>query len=284
MNILITGSNGQLGKSIQKISDQFSNLNFTYTDIEELDITNVRELEIYFATNKIDVLINCAAYTAVDKAESEPQKAKLINVTATGYLSELSNKFGFLLIHISTDFIFGGNRNKPYSESDSPEPLSYYAKSKADGETEILMKAERAVIFRTSWLYSEYGNNFVKTIINLAKEREVLKVVNDQVGTPTYASDLAYMILINLPELVKLKRTEIYNYSNKGQTSWYDFAMEIIRISQLNCQVLPIETKEYPLPAKRPKYSVLDKSKIVKAFGIKIPDWEYSLRKCISFL
>ena len=284
MKILITGSNGQLGKSLKKISPQFRDYEIIYTDIDDLDITSLDELNKYFSANNFDVVINSAAYTAVDKAEEEPEKAMLINATAPGYLSELSKKFGFLLIHISTDFIFDGEINRPYIESDMPNPLSYYAKSKTDGEKEILSKANRAVIFRTSWLYSEFGNNFVKTIIRLAKERVVLKVVNDQVGTPTYAGDLANVILSILPKLIKINGTEIYNYSDEGQASWYDFAREIIRISKLNCRIIPIETEEYPLPAMRPKYSVLDKNKIKNSFGVKIPEWEYSLKKCLSIL
>ncbi|MBL7103331.1 MAG: dTDP-4-dehydrorhamnose reductase [Bacteroidales bacterium] len=281
MNILITGSKGQLGKSIQKLSPDFGEYKFTYTDVEELDITNYDGLAAFLSSNKFDAVINCAAYTEVDKAEDEPEKAMLINAKAPGYLSELSKKFGFLLIHISTDYIFDGYSNRPYIEYDMPGPLSYYAKSKTDGEKEILLKANRAVIFRTSWLYSEFGNNFVKTIIRLANERDALNIIDDQVGTPTYAGDLAEVILKLLPELTKTLGVQIYHYSNEGKASWYDFAKEIIRISELKCKVNPIETKDYPLPAARPHYSLMDKQKIIIKFGISIPDWKDSLKICL---
>ncbi|MBC8485537.1 MAG: dTDP-4-dehydrorhamnose reductase [Bacteroidetes bacterium] len=281
MNILITGSKGQLGKSIQKFSPDFGQYKFTYTDVEELDITNYEQLKEFISANKFNVIINCAGYTAVDKAEDEPEKAMLLNATVPGYLTELSNKFGFLLIHISTDYIFDGYSNRPYIEYDMPGPLSYYAKSKTDGEKEILLKANRAVIFRTSWLYSEFGNNFVKTIIRLANERDALNIIDDQVGTPTYAGDLAEVILKLLPELTKTLGVQIYHYSNEGKASWYDFAKEIIRISELKCKVNPIETKDYPLHARRPKYSLMDKSKIKNTFGIQIPHWEDSLKICL---
>lgn len=281
MNILITGSKGQLGKSIQKLSPDFGEYKFTYTDVEELDITNYDGLAAFLSSNKFDAVINCAAYTEVDKAEDEPEKAMLINAKAPGYLSELSKKFGFLLIHISTDYIFDGYSNRPYIEYDMPGPLSYYAKSKTDGEKEILLKANRAVIFRTSWLYSEFGNNFVKTIIRLANERDALNIIDDQVGTPTYAGDLAQVILKLLPKLIKTLGIQIYHYSNEGKASWYDFAKEIIRISELKCKVNPIETKDYPLPAARPHYSLMDKQKIIIKFGISIPDWKDSLKICL---
>jgi len=281
MNILITGSKGQLGKSIEKLSPGFGEYKFTYTDVEELDITNYEQLKKFISANEFNVIINCAGYTAVDKAEEEPEKAMLLNATAPGYLSELTKKFGFLLIHISTDYIFDGYSNRPYIESDMPEPLSYYAKSKTDGEKEILLKANRAVIFRTSWLYSEFGHNFVKTIIRLANERDVLNIVDDQVGTPTYAGDLAEVILKLLPKLTKTLGVQIYHYSNEGKASWYDFAKEIIRISELKCKVNPIETKDYPLPAARPHYSLMDKQKIISTFGIQIPNWKDSLKICL---
>ena len=284
MKILITGSNGQLGKSIQKISPQYTEYKFTFTDIDELDITDYGELETFLSTGRFDVVINCAAYTAVDKAEVEPKKAIVLNVTAPGYLAKLSRKFGFLLIHISTDFIFGGEKTNPYTEEDNPKPQSVYAKTKFDGENEVLRNAKSAVIFRTSWLYSEFGNNFVKTIIRLASERDVLNVVDDQIGTPTYATDLAKTILNLLPELIKAEGIHIYHYSNEGRASWYEFAKEIIKLYHLKCKVNPIETKDYPLPAKRPSYSLMDKSKIKSTFGIKIPAWEQSLKKCLSVL
>jgi len=284
MKILITGSNGQLGKSIRKISPQYPNYEFTFTDVEELNITNYDELKTFLSDDKFDVVINCAAYTAVDKAEDEPEKAILLNVTAAGYLARLTSEFDMTLIHISTDFIFDGNKNFPYTEEDKPEPLSIYAKTKFNGENEVLTNAKKAVIFRTSWLYSEFGHNFVKTIIRLATERDELNVVDDQIGTPTYASDLAEVILKLLPKLLKTRGTTIYHYSNDGKASWYDFAKEIVKLHYLKCRVNPIETKDYPLPAQRPKYSLMDKSKIINTFGIKIPEWGQSLKKCLSLL
>lgn len=282
MNILITGSKGQLGKSIEKFSPNFGQYKFTYTDFEELDITNYKQLKKFISANEFNVIINCAGYTAVDKAEEEPEKARLLNATAPGYLAKLASEFDITLIHISTDYIFDGKINRPYIESDIPEPLSIYAKTKVEGENQVDANAKKAVIFRTSWLYSEFGNNFVKTIIRLANERDVLNIIDDQVGSPTYASDLAETILKILPELIKINGTEIYHYSNLGKASWYDFAKEIISISELKCKVNPIETKDYPLPAARPHYSLMDKQKIINTFGIQIPNWKDSLKICLS--
>ncbi|MCD4789606.1 MAG: dTDP-4-dehydrorhamnose reductase, partial [Bacteroidales bacterium] len=281
MNILITGSKGQLGKSIEKFSPNFGQYKFTYTDFEELDITNYKQLKKFISANEFNVIINCAGYTAVDKAEEEPEKARLLNATAPGYLAKLASEFDITLIHISTDYIFDGKINRPYIESDIPEPLSIYAKTKVEGENQVDANAKKAVIFRTSWLYSEFGNNFVKTIIRLANERDVLNIIDDQVGSPTYASDLAETILKILPELIKINGTEIYHYSNLGKASWYDFAKEIISISELKCKVNPIETKDYPLPAARPHYSLMDKQKIINTFGIQIPNWKDSLKICL---
>ncbi len=281
MNILITGSKGQLGKSIQKLSPDFGQYKFTYTDVEELDITNYEQLKEFISANKFNVIINCAGYTAVDKAEEEPEKARLLNATAPGYLAKLASEFDITLVHISTDYIFDGKNNRPYIESDIPEPLSIYSKTKVEGENQVGANAKKAIIFRTSWLYSEFGNNFVKTIIRLANERDVLNIIDDQVGSPTYASDLAETILKILPELIKINGTEIYHYSNLGEASWYDFTKGIIRISELKCKVNPIETKDYPLPAARPHYSLMDKQKIINTFGIQIPDWKDSLKICL---
>ena len=285
MKVLITGSNGQLGMSIRKLSGKFPDFQFIYTDVEELDITKLDDIRKFVIETAPDVIINCAAYTAVDKAEEEPEKARLLNATAPGLLAKAASEKNILLIHISTDFIFGGDKKTPYSEVDKPFPKSVYAKTKADGEAAVINNSKKAVIFRTSWLYSEFGHNFVKTILRIAKEKAEINVVNDQIGTPTYATDLAKVILKLLPELLKLSgEAEILHYSNEGEASWYDFAKEIVDQSGLDCKVNPISTEQYPLPAKRPAYSVLDKSKIKAKYGIIIPDWKESLNKCLAVL
>lgn len=283
MKVLITGSKGQLGMSIKKLSPEFPDYQFIYTDVEELDIANAYDIHKFISETKPKVIINCAAYTAVDKAEEEPEKAHLLNVTAPGLLAKAASENNILLIHISTDFIFGGDRKTPYSEEDKAFPESVYAKTKADGEQEVIKNSKRAIIFRTSWLYSEFGHNFVKTILRIAKERPEINVVSDQTGTPTYATDLAETILRLLPELTKLPQgTEILHFSNEGTASWYGFAKEIVQQSGLKCKVNPISTEQYPLPAKRPAYSVLDKSKIKSRYGIEIPEWKESLRRCLK--
>jgi dTDP-4-dehydrorhamnose reductase len=285
MKVLITGSKGQLGLSIKKLTPEFPDYRFIYTDVEELDITKADDIRKFISDTNPEVIINCAAYTAVDKAEEDTEKAHLLNTTAPGYLAKAASENNILLIHISTDFIFGGDRKTPYTEEDKAVPESVYAKTKADGEQEVVKNSKRAVIFRTSWLYSEFGHNFVKTILRLAEERQEINVVNDQIGTPTYATDLAETILRLLPELTKINQgTEILHFSNEGIASWYDFAKEIVQQSGLKCKVNPISTKQYPLPAKRPAYSVLDKSKIKSRYGIDIPDWREGLRRCLSIL
>ncbi len=274
MKVLVTGSNGQLGLSLKGQSALFPAIQFIYTDIDELDITNSECLNVFFQKNKIDAVINCAGYTAVDKAETEREKAFLINAQAVNNLVSCSNEFGFLLVHISTDYIFDGKKTKPYVETDVPNPLSIYGISKSEGEQEIIRQAKNAVILRTSWLYSEYGNNFVKTIMRLAKERSELNIVADQFGTPTYAADLADVILNITGKNLKNEGVIIYHYSNEGTASWYDFAKAIVKDCQLNCHVKPITTDEYPLPAKRPVFSVLSKEKIKREFGFIIPEWK----------
>lgn len=282
MNILVTGANGQLGSEIRDLAAQYKNLNLVYTDVEELDITRPENLEKFFKKNKFECIINCAAYTAVDKAEKEKEQATSLNVTAVKYLAECAASMGALFVHVSTDYVFDGRNFKPYLESDLTNPKSIYGKSKLDGEVEIIFNAQKAVIFRTSWLYSSYGHNFVKTIMRLAKEKDALTVVYDQVGNPTYARDLARTILEIIPGYKAKSKFEIYNYSNEGVTSWYDFAKEIVEIAGLKCNVIPIETKDYPTPAARPPFSVLNKAKIKKQFNIAIPYWKDSLRECIA--
>ncbi|HNW99067.1 MAG TPA: dTDP-4-dehydrorhamnose reductase [Bacteroidales bacterium] len=282
MNILVTGANGQLGNEIRELAPHFKNLNFTFTDIEELDISNYAALNKFFVKNKFDCFINCAAYTAVDKAEKEKDSATLLNVTAVKYLSQFSASQNALLIHVSTDYVFDGRNCKPYLESDLTNPKSIYGKTKLDGEVEVIFNSQKAIIFRTSWLYSSYGGNFVKTILKIAKEKESLNVVCDQVGSPTYARDLAKTILEIVPDYKEKNKFEIFNFSNEGVTSWYDFAKEILEISGIKTPVNPIETKDYPTDAARPFYSVLNKSKIKKQFNISIPYWKDSLNDCIQ--
>jgi dTDP-4-dehydrorhamnose reductase len=282
MNILVTGAHGQLGSEIRELAPQHKNLNFTFTDIDELDITKHHILEKFFYKNKFECIINCAAYTAVDNAEKDKEQATLLNVTAVKHLAEFSSSLNALFIHISTDYVFDGRNFKPYLESDLTNPKSLYGKSKLDGEVEVIFNAQKAIIFRTSWLYSAYGTNFVKTILRLAKEKDTLSIIYDQVGSPTYARDLAEAILSIVHDYKAKSKFEIFNFSNEGVTSWYDFAKEIVALSGIKCNIVPIETKEYPTPAMRPHYCVLNKSKIKKQFGITIPYWKDSLKDCIK--
>ncbi|MFA6923960.1 MAG: dTDP-4-dehydrorhamnose reductase [Bacteroidales bacterium] len=283
-NILVTGAKGQLGYEITKLSTNYKKFNFIFTDVVELDITDFKDLELFFKNNKIDFVINCAAYTAVDKAETEKESAKLLNSVAPSFLAELCEKYNCKLIHISTDYVFDGTNVKPYTEEDKTNPVSVYGKTKLDGENEIIKKTKNAIIIRTSWLYSTVGNNFMKTMIWLGKEKSEINVVSDQTGTPTYAGDLAKVILDIISKVKNEipKKVEIYNFSNEGVTSWNEFAVEIFKLAKINCKVNPIETKDYPTPAKRPNYSVFDKSKIKKDFNITIPDWKDSLKVAVE--
>ncbi|OIP00096.1 MAG: dTDP-4-dehydrorhamnose reductase [Bacteroidetes bacterium CG2_30_33_31] len=284
MNILITGGNGQLGSEIKSLSTFFNEDNFIFTDVAQLDITNASMIDDFVVQNKINVLINCAAYTAVDKAETEKELATLINVEAVKNLAVACKNHKILLIHISTDYVFGGDNYRPYIESDQKKPQSVYANTKLQAELIVEKFASKALIFRTSWLYSEYGNNFVKTMIKYGKERKSLNVVFDQIGTPTYAYDLAWNILNIIPKVINNEQVDIYNFSNEGVCSWYDFALAIMEEAKIDCKINPILSKDYPLPASRPFYSVLDKSKIKTTFAIEIPHWRFSLRECIKKL
>ncbi|MEI6433543.1 MAG: dTDP-4-dehydrorhamnose reductase [Bacteroidota bacterium] len=282
MKLLVTGANGQLGNEIRKLAHSYPNLEFLFTDVAELDITDENAIEQCVIAEKITVIINCAAYTAVDKAELDQDKAFLINSTAVGNLSRVCAKFSAFLVHISTDYVFNGKGYRPYHEDDPIDPVSLYAKSKAAGEEQVFIHAGKAMIIRTSWLYSEFGANFVKTIMKYGKERDELNVVFDQIGTPTYASDLAKAIL----QIVSLNNSgsgiEVFHYANEGVASWYDFARAIVDFSGINCKINAIETKDYPLPAVRPFYSVFNKAKIKKRFQMEIPDWRDSLKECIG--
>jgi len=282
---LITGAKGQLGCCL---SDVFAKnkIQAYFTDIDEMDIADISSIEKYVADKNFDVVINCAAYTNVDKAEDDKEKAYAINVTGSSNLAKLAAKRNIPIIHISTDYVFGGENNvKPLSETDPVNPLGVYGKTKFDGETEIKKHAKNFVIIRTAWLYSEYGNNFLKTILRVSKEKPEIKVVADQIGTPTYAGDLAEIIVEMLNKTGgagSLKET--YHFSDEGVCSWYDFAYEIVKASGGKCEVLPIKTGEYPAKAKRPAFSVLDKSKIKKDFNLKIEHWTEGVRKCLKRL
>ncbi len=284
MNILVTGANGQLGNEIRRISGNFPGDQFFFTDVAELDITHPASVEDFFDTNGVQLVINCAAYTAVDKAESEESAATLINSTAVQYLAKACDRFDAAIIHVSTDYVYDGCAYKPYTEDHDTAPASVYGRSKLAGEKAAL-SCPKSVVIRTSWLYSSFGNNFVKTMLRLGKERETLNVVFEQVGTPTYAADLAQAIMV-IAEHAKQNKLQhgIFHYSNEGVCSWYDFACEIMRLAGLKCVVQPIETKDYPTPASRPHYSVLNKFRIKTAYGIVIPHWQDSLEKCIAEL
>jgi dTDP-4-dehydrorhamnose reductase len=282
-NILVTGSNGQLGREIKELSKEYP-YNFYFTDRESLDITNLDKLNSFVIVNKIDTIINCAAYTAVDKAEQEQDLADKINHKAIEYLSFVAKDKRCKLIHISTDYVFDGKNYKPYSEDEKTNPQNIYGQTKLDGELAMQkINPSNSIIIRTSWVYSSFGANFVKTMLRLAKERESLGVIFDQVGTPTYAKHLAQTILDIIPKLDNSK-VGVYHYSNEGVLSWYDFAKEIMKMAKIECQVNPIETKEYPTPASRPHYSLLNKAKIKKDFDIMIPYWKDGLDECLRKL
>lgn len=283
LNILITGSTGQVGSELKKLSKEYE-YNFFFTTRDSFDITKKDELKTFIESNNIDVIINCAAYTAVDKAEDDYENADLINRKAVKKLATISNKKNIKLIHISTDYVFDGKNFKPYTEANQTNPNSIYGETKLNGELEMIkVNPENSIIIRTSWVYSSFGNNFVKTMIKLGKSKDKLGVIFDQVGTPTYAKDLAKTILDILPS-IKNDKVEIYNYSNEGVLSWYDFAKEIMKMAKISCKINPIETYQYPTPAARPHYSLLNKSKIKKEFNIDIPFWKDSLAECLNVL
>lgn len=281
LNILVTGSNGQVGSEIRELAHNYE-YHFFFTKSTELDITDHIAIEQFAKQNNINTIINCAAYTAVDKAESDEDSADKINHQAVRNLANIAKDKNIKLIHISTDYIFDGTNCKPYIESDIANPQGVYGRTKLEGEKAVLeINPPNTIIIRTSWVYSSFGSNFVKTMFRLGKERESLNVVYDQVGTPTYARDLARAILDILPK-IDSQKVEIYHYSNEGVLSWYDFAKEIMRMTKLECQVNPIESKEYPTPAKRPYYGVLNKFKIKSKFEVEIPYWKDSLDECLK--
>lgn len=280
INILVTGGNGQLANCIKDVESKYSNLNFIYADAKELDITDFGAVQQFFTNNYINYCINCAAYTAVDKAESDKVVAKNINVLGSKNLAVICASKKATLIQISTDFVFDGEKAFAYTETDVTNPTGVYGVTKLEGEQEVTKNIEQHFIIRTSWLYSENGNNFMKTMIKLSKDRDKLGIVVDQIGTPTYATDLAETI-------IKLINTDnqdygVYHYSNEGVASWYDFAKAIFEESNIKIKVLPIKSEAYPTPAKRPHFSVLDKTKIKTNLQIEIPHWRDGLRRAIK--
>ena len=282
MNILITGCNGQLGNEIQKLEKVNPQHTFFNTDVAELDITNQLAIDQFIQENKIDGIINCAAYTAVDKAESNKLLCTALNAEAPAYLAMSIEKRGGWLVQVSTDYVFDGTKHTPYVETDTPCPDSVYGSTKLAGEIAVQKLCKKTMIIRTAWLYSTFGNNFVKTMIRLGKEKSELGVIFDQIGTPTYARDLAVAIMTAVNKGIV---PGTYHFSNEGVISWYDFTKAIHRIAGINgCHVKPLHTAEYPAPANRPHYSVLDKTKIKDTYGIEVPYWEESLQECITEL
>ncbi len=281
-NILVTGSNGQLGSELREIAQNFKEHNFFFTDILDLDITNHIEVADLIKKNKINIIINCAAYTAVDKAESEPELSDSINHLAIANLARISRDNNIKLIHISTDYVFDGTNHRPYIETDIPNPQSVYGKTKLDGERAMQqINPANSIIIRTSWVYSKFGNNFVKTILRIAETKDEISVVSDQIGTPTNAGDLAKAILTILP-LIKNKNVELFHYSNEGICSWYDFVMTIFEIKGILIKVNSIESDQYPTPAPRPYYSVLNKKLIKEKYNLKIPYYKDSLHDILK--
>jgi dTDP-4-dehydrorhamnose reductase len=296
MRILVTGKNGQLGRSIQnivntdtKIGNNQSPNDFIFVGREDLDLSSESSISHYFGNNdKFDLIINCAAYTQVDRAEQEAELANQINHLAVKQLASIASNQQSRLIHISTDYVFDGESNKPYLETDTPNPINVYGRTKLAGEKALqAIMPINAIIIRTSWFYSEYGNNFVKTMLRLGRERDELRVVSDQMGSPTYATDLAGVIL----EIIRHNKfrdvaqtTQIYNYSNEGEISWHEFAKEIFKIEKIACEVNSITTQQYPTPAKRPRNTFMNKDKIVEVFNIKISNWKSSLNTCMTIL
>ena len=282
MNILVTGANGQLGNEMRRLGAVSPN-NYIFTDVAELDITNAVAVAVFVKQYSIDAIINCAAYTNVDKAESEEQTAELINATAVGNLAIAAKEVGATLFHVSTDYVFGSEGNTPRTEEMPLDPLGVYGRTKLHGEQAIEKSGCKALIFRTAWLYSEFGNNFLKTMMRLTAEKEQLNVVFDQVGTPTYAGDLALAIFSIIEAGVYEGNEGVYHFSNEGVCSWYDFAVEIAAAAgNTTCRINPCHSSEFPSPVTRPPYSVLDKTKIKRVFDIDIPHWRESMEYCIK--
>jgi dTDP-4-dehydrorhamnose reductase len=283
--ILVTGSNGQLGSEIKMLSQNFPSYHFLFTSREDLQIENEPSIQNFFEENHVDYCINCAAYTAVDKAESEKEKAFLINADAVGKLATICREHQTKLIHISTDYVYDGSVQIPLKEENPVGPVNVYGASKLKGEELAIENNPSTLIIRTSWVYSSFGNNFVKTMLRLFKEKKEINVINDQLGSPTYAADLADVIMKFIQQFGKGEKfSGIFNYSNAGITSWYHFAEEIKMLVKSNCKINSIPTSSYPTPAKRPLYSVLDTSKIKQALHLPVPSWQESLKKCVEIL
>lgn len=285
MRVLITGSNGQLGSEIRDLAADFKELDCVFKGLPDLDICNFEALQTYVKDHNISAVVNCAAYTAVDKAEQEPETARMVNFKGVSNLVAVLETIRGKLIHISTDYVFDGNQQIPYKETDPVSPIGVYGITKREGELAVVNSKIDAIVIRTSWLYSSYGDNFVKTMLRLGNEKQTLGVVVDQIGTPTYAKDLAKICLEILCKntLDKIgKEGKLYHYSNEGVASWYDFATAVMELGGVNCKVTPIQTKDYPTPSKRPHYSVLSKLKIKKKFHLEIPYWRNSLKNCIE--
>lgn len=281
-NVLITGCNGQLGNEMQILAKENKQYAYFFTDVEELDITDEGAVDRFVEENEIDCIVNCAAYTAVDKAEENEEFCNLLNNVAPGYLAKAVGKRGGCMVQVSTDYVFDGTNHTPYTEEEPTCPNSVYGRTKLAGEQSVMAGCENAMVIRTAWLYSTFGNNFVKTMIRLGREKQELGVIFDQVGTPTYARDLAMAIFTAINKGIV---PGIYHFSNEGVISWYDFTKAIHRIAGIDsCKVRPLHTSEYPTPAARPHYSVLDKTKIKTTYGLEVPYWEESLRVCIEAL
>jgi dTDP-4-dehydrorhamnose reductase len=283
MNILVTGSNGQVGSELQALANSYPNFSFVFVDKEDLDIGDNAAVQAFFEAQNFDYSINCAAYTAVDKAESDTETAYLVNALGPKNLAVACQKHQTRLVQISTDYVYHNNQNTPFKETDSTSPQSVYGRTKLEGENLVLTNNPATLIIRTSWVYSSFGNNFVKTMLRLGKERAQLSIIFDQIGSPTYARDLAKAIL-DIIQQNPSEFTGIYHYSNEGVCSWFDFAQAIFELEGIDCQTKPIETKDYPTPAKRPHFSLLNKNKIKATFALEIPYWRDSLKACLELL
>lgn len=284
MNILITGANGQLGNEMRLLSKESNKDSYFFTDVAELDITSLLDIRAFVKQNNIDVIVNCAAYTNVDKAEDDVELCDLINNKAVENLAIVAKEYDCTLIHVSTDYVFSGKGNLPCTEEQATSPLGVYGKTKLAGEDAIRRVGCKYLIFRTAWLYSEFGNNFVKTMIRLTTEKDSLKVVFDQVGSPTYAGDLGKLIFSIIEKRQYEQHQGIYHFSNEGVCSWYDFAKEISFIAGTDCDIQPCHSDEFPSKVTRPAFSVLDKTKVKRDFQFEVPYWKVSLTKCINKL
>lgn len=282
MKVLVTGANGQLGSALRRLLDREMPGEAIYTGKEDLDLTDADAVERFVRDNEVTHIVNCAAYTAVDRAEEEKRECALINTDAVKNLAAAADLFGAKIIHISTDYVFDGTNHRPYRESDKVNPISQYGTTKRKGETALLALAPESIIIRTAWLYSDTGSNFVKTILSLADRQEKIRVVCDQIGTPTYARDLAQAILAILKSHQWV--AGIYHFTNEGAASWYDFAKAILRIAGKRANVEPIPTEDYPTAAARPAYSILDRSRVKATYGVEIPHWEEALADCIKLI